>query len=356
MTFCPQLSKVWLDRSERLTARTRGTVIGPRRRKTFAGALRSIVACMLLAPLGTVHAQPAPACALTRFIIAYPAGGPTDGLGRVIAQKLGEKWGRTVVVENRGGGGTVIATDIVAKAPPDGCTLLLTASPFANNPFIYPKLPYDTGKDLAPVTLLVFSPQILVVNPEFPAKNVKDLIDYAAKHPGQVSFASSGTLGTGHLSGELLSSMSKQPLLHIPYKGSAPAYADVITGRVPMMFDSGGPMIEHIKAGKLRALAVTSEKRSPALPGVPTVAESGLPGYVVNSWNGIVTTGGTPKETIAKIGDDLNFVLAQPDVRERLAQLSYETVGGSPAEFEAFIRSEATRWGTLIRERNLRPD
>jgi tripartite-type tricarboxylate transporter receptor subunit TctC len=319
-------------------------------------ALIGLVVPLLASAPDAALAGSGPECSLTRMIIAYPPGGPTDSMGRLVAQKLGEKWQRTIVVENRGGGGTVIATDVVARSKPDGCTLLLTASPFANNPSIFAKLPYDTEKDLAPVSMIVLSPQILVINPELKVNSVKDLLAYAKAHPDTFSYASSGNLGTGHLSGELLSSMSGLDLLHIPYKGSAPAHLDVVSGRVPAMFDTGGPLLALIEAGRLKALAVTTAKRVPQLPDVPTVAESGVPGYEVASWNGIVTTGGTPKAVVSAMAEDINDVIRQPDVRARLATMSYEVVGTTPEEFTEFVRKEAKRWGEIIRTRGLKAE
>jgi tripartite-type tricarboxylate transporter receptor subunit TctC len=310
---------------------------------------------VLLASALSSHAQGFPTCKAMRMVIAYPAGGPTDLQGRILAQKLSEKWGQQLVVENRGGGGTVIATTVVAKATPDGCTLLLTALPFAINPFIIAKLPYD-AKDLAPVTQTTRFPQVLVVYPELPVKSVKELLSYAAANPGKVSYASSGNLGTGHLAGELLNSMAGVNLLHIQYKGSAPAHPDVISGRVPVMFDSVGGINKYIQSGQVRAIAVTTAARSPELPNIPTVAESGFPGFEVSAWQGIITTGGTRKDVVAKLSADISGVLNQPDMRERLARLSAEPVGSTPAQFEAFIRAEAARWGKVIRERNIRTE
>ncbi|MEO7728596.1 MAG: tripartite tricarboxylate transporter substrate binding protein [Burkholderiales bacterium] len=315
---------------------------------------RQFAAIVLLGMAACVQAQLYPACKAMRIVIAYPAGGPTDTQGRIIAQKLGEKLAQNVVVENRGGGGTVIATAFVAKALPDGCTLLLTAAPFALNPIVMTTLPYDTAKDLAPVTQTARFPQVLVVHPVLPVKTVRDFLRLAASNPGTISYASSGNMGTGHLSGELLSSMSGVNLLHIPYKGSAPAHPDVISGRVPAMFDSIGSIGGHVAAGKLRAIAVTTTTRSGQWPDVPTIAESGYPGYEVSAWQGLVTTGGTPKETVARLAADISAVLAQKDLRERFALLSAELVGGPPAQFEAFLRAEAARWGKVIRERDIK--
>ena len=312
-----------------------------------AGCLMSALTC-------AAHAQVFPACKTLRIVIAYPAGGPTDTQGRIIAQKLGEKLAQNIVVENRGGGGTVIATAFVAKAAPDGCTLLLTAAPFALNPIVMSTLPYDTAKDLAPVTQTARFPQMLVVHPVLPVKTVKDLVRLAAATPGNISYASSGNLGTGHLAGELLNSVSGANLQHISYKGSAPAHPDVIAGRVPVMFDSIGSIGQHVAEGKLRAIAVTTATRSAQLPAVPTVAESGFPGYEVSAWQGFVTTGGTPREIVARLAAEISATLGQKELRERFALLSAELVGGPPEQFDAFLRAEALRWGKVIRERNIK--
>ncbi|HEV7820086.1 MAG TPA: tripartite tricarboxylate transporter substrate binding protein [Burkholderiales bacterium] len=326
---------------------------------TFHGRLHRlypVAATLVCAVVGTAHAQVFPACKSLRIVIAYPAGGPTDTQGRIIAQKLGERLAQNVIVENRGGAGTVIATAYVAKAPPDGCTLLQTAAPFAINPIVMATLPYDTAKDLAPVTQTARFPQMLVVHPVLPVKTVRDLVRLAAATPGAISYASSGNLGTGHLAGELLSSMSGVNFLHISYKGSAPAQPDVIAGRVPVMFDSIGSIGQHVAAGKLRAIAVTTATRSAQLPAVPTVAESGFPGYEVYAWQGLVTTGGTPRDVVTRISAEISAVLAQKEMRERFALLSAELVGGPPEQFEAFLRSEAVRWSKVIRERNIKSE
>ena len=319
-------------------------------------ALYVVTGCLFAAATPSAQAQGFPTCKTLRLVIAYPAGGPTDVQGRIIAQKLGERLAQNIVVENRGGGGTVIATAFVAKAPPDGCTLLLTAAPFAINPIVMATLPYDTAKDLAPVTQTARFPQMLVVHPVLPVKTVKDLVRLAAATAGGISYASSGNLGTGHLAGELLSSMSGVNLLHISYKGSAPAQPDVIAGRVPVMFDSIGSIGQQVTAGKLRAIAVTTAKRSAQLPAVPTVAESGFPGYEVSAWQGLVTTGGTPRETVARLAAEISAVLAQKDLRERFTLLAAELVGGPPEQFEAFLRAEALRWSKVIRERNIKSE
>lgn len=318
-------------------------------------AYKAFVVCFLFGFSAPAFSQTFPSCNSMRMVIAYPAGGGTDIQGRIIAQKLSEKWGRNVVVENRGGGGTVIATAIVAKATPGGCTLLLTALPFAINPFVMEKLPYEE-KELAPVTQTLRFPQVLVITPSLPARSVKELLAHAASTPGKISFGSTGHLGTSHLAGELLSSMSGVKLVHIPYKGAAPAHADLFSGRVPMMFDSLGSINRYITSGQVRAIAVTSAARSFQLPNVPTVAESGYPGFEVAAWHGVVTTGGTARNVVEKISADFREVLQNAEMRDRMAQVSAEIVASTPSDFQVFIKAEANRWGKIIRDLNIKKE
>jgi len=316
-------------------------------------AFKTFIVCFICVFAVPAFSQTFPSCNSMRMVIAYPAGGGTDIQGRIIAQKLSEKWGKNVVVENRGGGGTVIATAIVAKATPGGCTLLLTALPFAINPFVMEKLPYEE-KELAPVTQTLRFPQVLVITPSIPAKTVKELLAHAASTPGKISFGSTGHLGTSHLAGELLSSMSGVKLVHIPYKGASPAHADLFSGRVPMMFDSLGSINRYITSGQVRAIAVTSAARSSQLPNVPTVAESGYPGFEVAAWHGMITTGGTAKSVVEKISADIREVLQAKEMRDRMAQVSAEIVASTPSEFQVFIKAEANRWGSIIRDLNIK--
>ncbi|MBX3650966.1 MAG: tripartite tricarboxylate transporter substrate binding protein [Burkholderiales bacterium] len=316
-------------------------------------AFKAFVVCFLCVFSVPAISQKFPSCNSMRMVIAYPAGGGTDIQGRIIAQKLSEKWGKNVVVENRGGGGTVIATAIVAKATPGGCTLLLTALPFAINPFVMEKLPYEE-KELAPVTQTLRFPQVLVVTPSIPVRTVKELLALAASTPEKISFGSTGHLGTSHLAGELLSSMSGVKLVHVPYKGASPAHADLFSGRVPMMFDSLGSINRYITSGQVRAIAVTSVARSSQLPNVPTVAESGYPGFEVAAWHGVVTTGGTGKDVVEKISADIRDVLQNKEMRDRMAQVSAEIVASTPSDFQVFIKAEANRWGKIIRDLDIK--
>ena len=293
-----------------------------------------------------------PSCKVMRFVIAYPAGGGTDFQGRLLAQKLSEKWKKNIVVENRGGGDTVIATSIVAKSQPGGCTLLLTALPFAINDFLIEKLPY-TKSEVIPVTQTLRFPQILVVNPALPVRSLKDLVTLVTTNSASLNYASTGHLGTSHLSGVLLSSQLKLNLIHIPYKGSAPAHTDIITGRVPMMFDSMGGVSKYIISGQVRAIAITSPVRSLQLPNIPTMIESGFPGFDVFAWHGIITTGGTSIQIANQISSEIRSVLFTDDMKEKLSLVSAEAVGSSPYDFSKFIEKESTRWGSVIRDLKL---
>lgn len=287
-----------------------------------------------------------------RLVVAYPPGGATDNQARLVAHKLSEKWGQNVIVENKAGGNTVIATDAVAKAQPDGYTLLLTAMPFALNPMLIDSLPYDSAKDLTPVTVLTTIPNILVVHPDFPAKTMQELIEVAKAKPGSVAFASTGQATSTHLSGELFASMAGVELTHVPYKGSAPAHIDLLSGRVPIMFDNG--VLQHLKAGKVRALAVTSAKRTPWLPDVPTVAELGLTGYEAAAWYGIFATGGTPPDVVDKLAKDITAAIRSEDLAPKLTAMGAIAGGGTPEEFRRFLANETQKWSKVVKERGIK--
>jgi tripartite-type tricarboxylate transporter receptor subunit TctC len=285
-----------------------------------------------------------------RMIVPFPAGGTTDILARSVGQKLGEAVGRQVIIDNRPGAGGNIGSDMVAKAAPDGYTLLMgTVGTHAINASLYAKMPYDHIQDFAPITLVAAVPNVLVVNPSVEAKSVRELIALAKAKPGQLSFASSGNGTSIHLSGELFKTMAGIDMLHVPYKGSAPALTDLIGGQVNLMFDNLPSSLPHIKAGKLRALAVTSGKRSPALPDVPTIAEAGLPGFEASSWFGVFAPAGTPKEIITRLNMEIVKALTSPELKERLAAQGAEAVGNSPEQFAAHIRSETAKWAKVVK-------
>lgn len=320
-----------------------------KRRTLLSAALIGATAISLAAVAQTPEQWPTKP---VRIIVAYPPGGATDIQARLVAQHLSEKWKQPVIVENRPGGNTVIATDPVAKAKPDGYTLLLTAMPLALNPILMEKLPYDTAKDLAPVTTLTTISNILVAAPDFGVKNVQELIAKAKADPDSVSFASTGVATSTHLSGELFSSMAGVKMIHVPYKGSAPAHQDLIAGRVQVMFDNG--VLQHVRSGRVVPLAVTSSKRLPWLPDVPTVAEQGLPGYEASAWYGIFAPGGTDPKIVNKLAADITQIVRSPDLQPKWEAIGATAGGGTPEEFRRYLESETERWGKVIKEQNIR--
>jgi tripartite-type tricarboxylate transporter receptor subunit TctC len=284
-----------------------------------------------------------------RVVVPYPPGGATDLTGRLVGQKMTERFGQTVVVENRSGASGVIGAEIVAKSPADGYIVLL-ASPaeIAVLPHLQ-KMPYNVDKDLAPVSLAVVTPLILVTHPSLPVKTVKELIALAKAQPGRLSYASAGTGGVQHLAGELLKITMKIDMVHVPYKGAGPVMPDLIGGHVPMFFSGMPPAMPHVRAGKLRALAVTTTKRSPAAPEVPTMGEAGVPGFDISNWFAYFAPAGTPSEVIGKLNAEINRALKLPDVKEKLASVGAEAVGTSPEELAKFVRAESDKFANLIR-------
>jgi tripartite-type tricarboxylate transporter receptor subunit TctC len=285
-----------------------------------------------------------------RIVVPYTPGGFNDTLGRIVAQKFTDDWGVPAVVENRPGGGTLIGTDGVAKAPADGYTLLVVAFPFAVNPSLYAKLPYDTLKDFAPLILAGQTPNLLVVNNDVPVKSVTELIAVAKAKPGSLSYGSTGSGSSNHLSMELFRLMTGTEMIHVPYKGSAPMVTDLLGGHVQVAFDNTPNVLPQVKAGKLRALAITSAQRSAMVPDIPTVAEAGVPGYEVGVWFGIVAPAATPPDVLAKLNAELNRVLAMPDVKQKFADQGVEPVGGPPERFGEHIRMQIEKWGRVVRE------
>jgi tripartite-type tricarboxylate transporter receptor subunit TctC len=317
-------------------------------RRTFALA----ATLMLAAP---AFAQSFPTKPMTIVVPASP-GGAIDLAARLIGQKFTEAWGQPVVIENKTGATGVIGTDFVAKAAPDGHVLALVASSHAINPSMFKKLPFDTVKSFEPVVQTHTVPLVLVVAPDSPFKTMQDVIAFGKKNPGQLSFASSGNGGAPHFSGELFQSMAGLQMQHIPYKGSTLAHPDLMSGRVSIMFDTLAATSAQIKGGKLRALAVTTPKRLPAFPDVPTVAEAGLPGYETSTWGGLLAPAGTPKATVQKLAAETTRILALPDVRERMLAAGVEPVGGTPEQFTAFIGSEMVKWGKVAKAAGIEPE
>jgi tripartite-type tricarboxylate transporter receptor subunit TctC len=291
-----------------------------------------------------------------RLVVPFPAGGTTDIIARATAQKLSEAWGQQVIVDNRPGAAGNIGSELVAKAAPDGYTLLMgTVGTHAINPSLYAKMPYDHVKDFAPVILVAGVPNVLVVNPEVPVKSVPELIAYLKANPGKLNFASSGSGTSIHLSGELFKAMTGVQMTHVPYKGSAPALTDLVGGQVQLMFDNLPSSLAFIKAGKLRALAVTSTTRAPALPDVPTVAES-IPGFEASSWFGILAPAGTPPDIIAKINGEVAKWLATPEAKEKLTAQGANVAGSSPQDFAKHIQAETAKWAKVVKDSGAKVD
>ena len=313
-----------------------------------------LAVALLLAPAGAAVAQAYPVKPV-RMIVPFPAGGATDIVGRLVAQKLAEAWGHQVIVDNRGGAGGTIGSDAAAKSPPDGYTMLVgTSSTHAVAPSLYSKLPYDPVRDFAPVTLLASATILLAAHPSVPARNVRELIALGKRQPKALSFASSGNGGISHLVGEQFKSMGGIQMLHIPYKGDSPALIDLVSGQVSLMFGTAVSFLPYVKSGRLNALAVTNPKRSPVVPDVPTVAESGLPGFEALQWFGIFVPAGTSKDIVARMHGDIVKALRLPDVRDRMSGLGADVVGSTPEEFAAFLKSDAAKWAKIVKDSGAR--
>jgi len=304
--------------------------------------------CTFVVFSSAIPAQGYPVKAI-RVVVPYAPGGATDLTARLVGQKMQEAMKQNVLVDNRPGAGGVIGADIVAKAAPDGYTVLIAVpAEIAILPHLQ-KMPYNVARDLAPVSLAVVTPLILVVHPSLPVRSVKELIAFARARPGQLTYASAGTGGVQHLSGELLKIAMKLDMAHVPYKGAGPVMPDLIGGHVPMFFSGMPPAMPHVKAGKLRALAVTTTRRSPAAPDVPTMAEAGVPGFDISNWFAYFVPSGTRAEVIVRLNSEVNRGLKQPDVREKLANVGAETVGTSPEELARFVRSESEKFAQLVK-------
>jgi len=314
------------------------------------------IAAGALAVIGAVHAQPYPSKSI-RYVVPYASGGSTDIVARVLALKLSEAMGQQVVVDNRPGAGGAIGADIVAKSPPDGYTMVTAVtSIMAINQFLYRKLPYDPEKDFAPVTQVGSLPLILVIHPSLPAKNVREFIAIAKAKPGQLNYGSSGVGTATHMTTELFKAMAGVDLVHIPYKGSGQVMGDVIGGQLALIFDQIVSSLPHVQGGKLRMLAITSAKRFPSLPDLPTIAESGVPGYESISWAGVAVPAGTPKEIVARLHAEIVKVLAMPDIRERFLRDGIETIGSTPEQFSEHIRRERIKWAKVVKDSGAKAD
>ena len=292
-----------------------------------------------------------------RFVVPYPAGGPLDTVARLLGQKVSESVKQPVIVENKAGAGGNIGADAVAKSPADGYTILMGAvATHAINPTLYAHIPYDPVRDFIPVTQVASTPNVLVVNPWVPATNVKEFIAYAKANPGKLNFGSGSTGSAGHLAGELFKTQAGVDMTHVPYKGAAPAMTDLIGGQIQLMFDNLASALAQVRAGKVRALAVTTAKRTALAPDLPTIDESGLPGFDINTWFGIFVPANTPREIVDRLHDEFTRALAAPDVREKMLALGAEPAGSKPGEFAAYIRTEAEKYARVIKASGAKAD
>ena len=324
----------------------------------MVAVLRTLAAALLLAVLaapGDASAQTYPTRSV-RVVVPFAAGGPTDVIARIVAQKLSETWGQQVYIENVPGAGGNTGVAMVARSPADGYTILVVSTGFIVNPSMYAKIPYDPVKDFSPITLVAASPNVISVNPGFPAKSMKELVDLVKANPGKYSFAQPATGSTPHLAGELFKQKYTLDLVTVPFNGAALAINSTIGGHTPMAFTALPPAMTNIKDGKLRGLAVLASRRSPALPDVPTNAEAGIPDLESDTLTGIVAPAGTPQDIIERWRSDIAKMVAAPDVRQRLEALGFAPVANTPGEFGARIKVEIAKWGKVVRDANIRAD
>ena len=327
------------------------------KRVAAVGVLRALLAVCATVLLTTPHAfaQSWPGKPI-KLVVPFAPGGATDIIGRLVAQKLGERVGQPVVVENKPGAGTTIGNAAVAKATPDGYTLLFAPTPFVITQALYPSLPYDAAKDFAPVALLAVSPFILVVNDALPAKNVGDLVALAKARPGALTFCSAGSGSVPHLAGELFKLNANVDIVHVPYKGGGPAITDLIGGQVNMMFATPIEVMQHVQSGKLRVLATTASRRLKALPNVPTMQESGVPEFDVYSFFGVLAPAGTPTSVVDRLAAELELVMADPEVQQRFAEQSAEARVLNPAAFVSFLQNERIKWAGVVKRSGAKMD
>ena len=314
-------------------------------KQTLRSLWLAAMSCLLAA---SVQAQPYPSKPV-RVVVPYPPGGPTDIVARVLFQQVAESTGQQFVIDNRAGAGGNIGAEHVAKSPADGHTVLIGTTAHAINMSLFKSLNYDVQKDLAPVSLLTQGPLVLVTHPQFPANSVKELIDMAKAKPGSLNFASSGNGQSTHLSAELFNSMAGTKMVHVPYKGSAPALSDLMTGQVGIMFDTTLSAMPFVRAGKLKALGVTSPQRTPAAPDVPTIAESGLPGYEVFAWNGVFVPAGTPKAIVVQLNEEIRKAMQLPQVRDKFSAQGFAASWNTPDQFGVFVRNEVDKWARTVK-------
>ena len=291
-----------------------------------------------------------------RVVVPFPPGGGTDVVARLVIHKLAEAMGANFLVDNRSGAGGMLGTEVVARAAPDGYTLGIVSGSHAINPSLYKKIPFDAVRDFEPVTMLVSGPGVLVVHPSLPARSVKALIQLARSRPGAIDYASAGNGTPPHLAAELFKTMARVDLVHVPYKGNGPAMTDLLSGRVSLSFPTIPSALPHVRSGRLNALAVTSARRSHAVPEIPTIAESGVPGYEASSWYGVLAPAGTPRAIIERLHKEIVGVLGEVTVREKLVARGLDPVGTAPRDFAATIQSEIAKWAKVVRASGARPE
>jgi tripartite-type tricarboxylate transporter receptor subunit TctC len=317
-------------------------------------AMKIFLAVVVFLTAATAQAQSWPSKPL-RYIVPFPPGAFNDTLGRTISTELSKTLGQPMVVENRPGGNSIIGTEAAAKSPPDGYTLFGAALPFSVIQSLY-KTSFDVTKDFAPITLAGISANLLVVHPSFPVNSVKELIEHARRNPGRINYGSSGNGTSVHLSMELFKSMTKTFMLHIPYKGSAPVVTDLLAGQIDVMFDNLPNVIGHVRAGKMKAIAVSTAQRSALAPEVPTVAEAGVPGYELSVWFGVLAPAGTPRDIIVRLNTEIVKILNAPDVKDRFAKQGVEVRTSTPEQFSEFLRAEVSRWAKVVQDANIKAD
>lgn len=324
--------------------------------RKFVTFSKLVLSGLALTLAGQVMAQAYPTKSI-RLIVPFPPGGGNDVIARVIAQKLTERLGQQVVVDNKAGANGIVGLQALMAAPPDGYTLAVgAAGPMAVNPSLYDKLPYDPTKDFSPITNMVNYPLLLVTHPSVPVKTTQDVINLAKAKPGTLYFASPGSGNSGHLAGELFNNLARVKTVHVPYKGQGPALSDLLSGHVQMLYSSIPSVIGQVKQGQLNAIAVGSAKRLPSLPDVPTISESGVPGYEAYSWVGMLAPAKTPKEIVNKLNAEIVDILKQKDVAEKLNQQGALPVGDTPEQFGAYIKAEIDKWGAVVRSANIKAD
>ena len=328
---------------------------------TLANKALAAMALVVTATAGVLSAAPAQAQGTwpdkpLKLVVPYPAGGNADNTARLLATQLGQRLGQQVVVDNRPGGSGTIGAAAVAKAPADGYTLLLDATAFTVNPSLFPKLPFDAAKDFAPISLVLQVPLLMVVPANSPFQSVADVAKAARARPGHLTYASAGNGGAQHLAGELFKQGQKVAITHIPYRGGAPALTDLIGGQVDLMFSATTASGPFVKSGKLRALAISSPRRVEGWESVPTVAESGVPGFQVSEWNGLFAPAGTPRPVLERLEAEARAIVASPEMKKRFAELGVQGVGSSAQEFSAFLKAETTKWAEVIRTSGIRMD